>query len=316
MYSPDENTILYYVNIERYLYHLHSSRFSKKFHVSTELDLPDLTGPRQIFLGIMDVTHVDHIWGCAKMRRLKTKTVTSLFNNDGVTGKITVEQASPFSPTDLTLFLGGLNGRADSFHVHQMPFKPPQRHGENVCQQTLGRYNPYKTDFEGSPVPGIGTHDQYQLGDLSGKHGLLADVDTLEATVTDYNLPLFGSQSIVGRSVVIKKQDGNPWICGNLRNNRPVIRAAVVFRYPIVGEILMEQDEEDPYEDTTLFVGPLVYSDGNHNSTGDHEFRIHVDSPGRDYYNWTGRCKSAGKRYNPYHVSRYSPAASSYCYRV
>ena len=165
------------------------------------------------------------------------------------------------------------------------------------------RYNPYNNNQASSPAPGLGTHDQFELGDLSGKHGLLTEVDTLEATVTDYNLPIFGTQSIVGRSIVIKKVDGTPWICGNLRNLRKVIRAAVVFRYPIVGEILMEQDEEDQYEDTTLYIGPLIYSDGNHNTTSDHEFRIHEDAPGRDFYNWTARCNSAGKRYNPYHVS-------------
>lgn len=279
------------------------SRFSKKLYVNTDLVLPEFTGPRDVFVGVMDNTHPDHIYGCAKMRKLKVKIVTAVFNNDGVTGKITLQQPSPFAPTDLTLFLGGLSGRAHSFSVHHMPFKMPQRPGDDVCLQTLTWYNPYNTDENHSPEPGLGTHDKYPLGDLSGKHGLLTSVETLEATVTDYNLPVFGPRSVVGRSIVIKKEDGAPWICGNLRNIRPVIRAAVVFRYPIVGEIMMEQDEEDPFEDTTLFIGPLVYSDGNHNTTGDHEFRIHVTPPGRDFYNWTGRCESAGPRYNPYRIS-------------
>ncbi len=29
---------------------------------------------------------------------------------------------------------------------------------------------------------------------------------------------------------------------------------------------------------------------------------MHVDRPGRDYFNWTGRCLSAGEQYNPYRV--------------
>ncbi|KAA0202127.1 Superoxide dismutase (Cu-Zn)-like protein [Hyalella azteca] len=279
------------------------SRFSKKLYVSTDLQITDLSGPREVFIGVMDVTHPDHIWGCAKMRRLRVKAVSALFNSDGVQGKITIQQASPFAPSDLTLSLAGLNGRAEEFHVHQMPFTAPQHKGHNVCLQTLAQYNPYKVQPGSEPKPGLGTHDQYGVGDLSGKHGLLTQVENLEATVTDYNLPIFGPRSVVGRSIVIKKSDNSTWVCGNLRSRRPVIRAAVVFRYPIVGEIMMEQDAEDPFEDTTLFVGPLVYSDGNHNTTGEHEFRIHKDPPGRDFYNWTGRCVSAGPRFNPYHVS-------------
>ena len=274
--------------------------------VSTDLHLPKKIGRRHIYTAIMDVQYEDHIWGCAKMRKLKEKEISALINTDGVTGKISAKQASPFSPTDLTLYIGGLHGRAETFHIHEIPFKASQHKGDNVCTHTLDRYNPYKVDKESSPKPGLGTHDKYELGDLSGKHGLMTDVDTLDATVTDYNLPLFGPRSVVGRSVVFKKTDGSPWVCGNLRHTRPVRRAVVVFRYPIVGEIMMEQDRDDPYEDTTLFVGPLVYSDGNHNTTGDHEFRIHKDPPGKDFYNWTGRCTSAGPRFNPYRVSDYA----------
>ena len=213
-----------------------------------------------------------------------------------------MQQPSPFSPTDLTLLFGGLAGHVKKFHIHEMPFKSPQYLGDNACDTTLDSYNPYDVKEEASPESGHGTHDQYLVGDLSGKHGLLTGVDSLDATVTDYNLPLFGPRSSVGRSIVMLKEDGTRWLCGNLRNTKPVIRAAVVFRYPIIGEILMEQEENDPLADTTLFVGPLIYSDGNHNTTGDHEFRVHLDPPGKDYFNWTGRCISAGPRYNPYQV--------------
>lgn len=29
---------------------------------------------------------------------------------------------------------------------------------------------------------------------------------------------------------------------------------------------------------------------------------IHDNPPGKDYYNWTGRCLSTGEPYNPYKV--------------
>ena len=263
----------------------------------------------------MDVSHTDHVWGCAKIRKVKVKTINALFNHEGVTGKISLQQPSLFAPTDLTLFLNGLRGRAKGFHVHEMPFTAPQSKEENVCAETLALYNPLKISQDEVPEAGLETHDRYALGDLSGKHGQLSSVDHLDAVVTDFNLPIFGPMSVVGRSIIIKKENGTRWICGNLRNTKPVVRAVVVFRYPIVGEILMEQEENDPYEDTTVFVGPLIYSDGNHNTTSNHEFRIHLDPPGRDYFNWTGRCLSAGRRYNPFHVSYLKLEICYFCER-
>lgn len=52
----------------------------------------------------------------------------------------------------------------------------------------------------------IGTNDEYQVGDLSGKHGFLVQGsrgDSHEAMYVDFNLPLFGTNSVVGRSLVI-----------------------------------------------------------------------------------------------------------------
>ena len=72
-----------------------------------------------------------------------------------------------------------------------------------------GRYNPLQVAEETSPPPGKGTHDRYFVGDLSGKYGTLSGAHDTEAYYNDTNLPLFGHTSVMGRSVVINKQQQN-----------------------------------------------------------------------------------------------------------
>ena len=79
--------------------------------------------------------------------------------------------------------------------------------------------------------------------------------------------------------------------------------AVATFTYPIAGKITFTQEAEDPFADTTIFVESLLYSDGTKNDTFDHKWHVHVQIPGRDYFNWTGRCLSAAGHYNPYRVS-------------
>jgi len=52
------------------------------------------------------------------------------------------------------------------------------------------------------------------MGDLSGKFGGLEGVTQFEDAYNDTNLPLFGYNSIIGRSVVIQKKQKNArWAC-------------------------------------------------------------------------------------------------------
>ena len=69
-----------------------------------------------------------------------------------------------------------------------------------------GHFNPYNWDASESPKPSLGTPDQYEIGDLSGKYGLLKQQSNMRGVFNDSNLPLFGAQSVVGRSVVVHKK--------------------------------------------------------------------------------------------------------------
>ena len=72
------------------------------------------------------------------------------------------------------------------------------------------------------------------------------------------------------------------------------------------------QPADDPFEDTLIFVESLIYSDGSKNDTFDHKWHVHNNIPGRDFFNWTGRCLSAGGHFNPYKIDL-EPRAYSEC---
>lgn len=102
-----------------------------------------------------------------------------------------------------------------------------------------------------------------------------------------------------------------PWICGKLTRytavdrgwKTPIFTAGVVFRYPTVGRVIFRQPRDQPWTDTTIIVETLVHGDGTSvNNTANHRWAVHVEPRGKDYYNWTGRCLSAGPIYNPYKV--------------
>jgi hypothetical protein len=90
-----------------------------------------------------------------------------------------------------------------------------------------------------SPFPGIGTTDQYEMGDLSGKFGLLNGLVSLDAVYNDTQLPLFGTHAILGRSIIIHKKDKNMrWACSTIeRGYAPgeawELRAIASFHHPL-----------------------------------------------------------------------------------
>ena len=49
----------------------------------------------------------------------------------------------------------------------------------------------------------------------------------------------------------------------------------------------------------------LVHADGTSlNDTKDHRWGVSVNPPGKDFYNWTARCVSAGAPLDPFQVSK------------
>lgn len=280
------------------------SMFTKKYFTDRSLVLPK--GSRSLYLALFDADHPDSFYACAELHELTPRVGNAKFLHDGISGHISLRQRSVFHPVISTVELSGLSGEAGSYHIHEFPVPPRLNKEDAPCGATGEHYNPFRVDKSSSPPNSAGTSDQYEIGDLSGKYGDLANKTKMSGTFVDPSLSLFGSRSVVGRSIVIHHSPiPHRWVCTNIElEGAEMITAVAQFVYPVAGRILFRQDMADPLSDTFIYVEGLLYSDGSKNSSDGHTWHIHEDIPGKDFFNWTGRCLSAGKHYNPYHLSR------------
>ncbi|XP_058804660.1 uncharacterized protein LOC131671891 [Phymastichus coffea] len=327
----------------------HNSKFYKSSYRDPELSLlsTDLLGHRVLYLVIFHPTHEDLFLACAKIKLHRPISAKAIVNSRGIKGEVTLSQETPFHPSWVNVSLSPINDletrlryetKVTSYKIHELPKKP-----ENFLQDTLepcittkDMYNPLKIEERDVPPPGLGTQDQYAIGDLSGKlqgrkegsnHlDILPGSAKLSGLYWDTYLPLSGIHSVVHRSLVVQKYNETdsksviPWVCGTFtaqlpRNagKMPMITAQVIFRYPIVGKIIFRQPRDEPEMDTTIIVEYLVHSDGSAlNDSVDHRWMIHDKRPGKDYYNWTARCVSAGAPFNPYKIE-WDPDHPKYC---
>ncbi|TSK67260.1 Superoxide dismutase [Cu-Zn] [Bagarius yarrelli] len=207
---------------------------------------------------------------CAEIRPLEPKEVSALIDMRGVKGYILFYQVSPFDPTTVSLNLTNLNRRVGPYHVHLFPTPDIRSPSESTCSNDNvgGHWNPFDVDTRPSvyPPPPGSTHDHYEIGDLSSRHGSLSNRDDVQASFTDWNLPIFGKNSIVGRSVVLHEPDSTRFICSSIGYPGEVITARAIFQSPVVGTVLFTQLKENPYSDVSVFLD-LSYGRPNTSAT-------------------------------------------------
>uniref|UniRef100_A0A3Q1GDM1 Superoxide dismutase copper/zinc binding domain-containing protein n=1 Tax=Acanthochromis polyacanthus TaxID=80966 RepID=A0A3Q1GDM1_9TELE len=116
-------------------------------------------------------------------RATVTLLVSAILNMRGIRGYVSFRQASPFDVTELRVNLTNLQSRVGPYHVHKFP------------------------------VPLVGTNSSSLCS--NDNVGLNAS----EMVFTDFSLPLFGQNSIVGRSVVIHLTDGARYVCASIGNH-------------------------------------------------------------------------------------------------
>ncbi|XP_038046810.1 uncharacterized protein LOC119721017 isoform X2 [Patiria miniata] len=235
---------------------------------------------------------------CSPVLELKPKSVEALFSVRNVSGTIRFSQRSPYDASKITVALENLRGLGTGIHLQELP-PPPRTYASDWPagpDNVAGHHNPY--GIGPAPPPGTGTHDQYEVGDLSGKFGLMTGFNHFNDTYLDWNLPLFGRNSIIGRSLVIHNIDGERWLYAAIGypTKRKIVKA--VFKAPSVGKIVMSQAIDDPYADTSIFV-EMAYADGSDTTTG-HDWHIHTQSVADDYISTNGRCSSCAGHFNPF----------------
>lgn len=188
---------------------------------------------------------------------------------------------------------------------------------EFPCSQdsVYGHFNPFNLDSYVTPYPGVGSSDQYQVGDLSGKLGTLDSKESHRCEFIDTNLPLHGLHSIIGRSIVIhKKEKGDRWICGTLeaeeqKDSAREIIALASFDDPqhlVSGFVRFRQFEykDGSVSNTWMEIDLKHQGAYNRNVTKGHKWAIFVNQVGADAFlaDQRFRCIAAGYRWNPYFV--------------
>ncbi|XP_017889745.1 uncharacterized protein LOC108630767 [Ceratina calcarata] len=327
----------------------HHKRYKTLYKDSKLSLLPaDLLGPqRQLYLVIFHPRHEDSFLQCSKITHRKPTLVKTFVNSHGIKGEVSLTQATPFDPTWVNVSLTPINDletrlryatKIQSYSIHELPPDPIQISNNDaaVCETVKGIYNPNNVNITTAPPPGLGTQDQYAVGDLSGKlqgrkegsnhQDILPGSAKLSGIYWDTYLPLSGVYSVVHRGLVLHKYNETDdksvvaWLCGTLNlylpdntGQMPMITAQVVYRYPIVGKIIFRQPKNAPEMDSTIIIEHLIHADGNAlNNSASHRWMIHDNAPGKDFYNWTGRCLSTGDPYNPYKVE-WKSNPSEYC---
>ncbi|XP_033633034.1 uncharacterized protein LOC117294642 isoform X1 [Asterias rubens] len=272
--------------------------YSTYYVIDTNLPLSgeySVLGKSLVFSGVDGV-----LLSCAQITELLPKSVKALFSVNDVSGTAMFHQNSPYDVTKIEVDLKNLRAMAGGFHVHVLP-PPPRTYASDEpasSNNVAGHFNPY--EIGSAPQPGFGTNDQYEVGDLSGKFGLLTGHDNFNETFYDWNLPLYGQNSVIGRSLVIHKSAGDRWVYASIGYPTQQKTVKAVFTSPAVGKIVFRQDVNNPDADTSIYI-EMAYADGTGTTYG-HNWHVHKTAVGNDYTTKDKRCASCEGHFNPFGV--------------
>ena len=244
---------------------------------------------------------------CAPLRFVKPKTAAAKFQTGSVQGSVLLSQDSPFDVTLARVNLNFPNSDGHSYGIDELPMIIRRESDTRVCPNIREIiYNPHHIEPSSVPPEGEATSDQYAVGDLSGKYGSLTGKAQEKIQALDFNLPLFGPVSVVGRALTVYSSEGVAIACSNIELTQPMRTAFATFDFGLQGQFIFRQPLGDCNGDTYVYieVSKPTGSGGAQERSLDHNWHIHtspVDS-GLEHLSST-ECSAAGGHFNPYNTS-------------
>lgn len=242
---------------------------------------------------------------CARVYNMPGKRVSAAISMRGIKGYISFYQPSPFEVTQVMVNLTNLRSKVAGYHVHLFPLPSVRNPLSSLCSNDNlgGHFNPFGVDTSSPSYPRSpgSTHDRYEIGDLSGKHMSLAGKNETDSVFRDYNLPLYGRNSIVGRSVVIHLTGGARYACASISYPGEVTVGRARFLYPVIGEVWFTQLKNLPLSDVSIF-SDLSYGNPATAPTNNHNWDVHTYPISSERDDSADRCSTAGGHWNPHNI--------------